>query len=141
MPSSAEDTAELKRLTSLLVNVLNIQDLDYSSNDGKELLSHIAPDFEGRFDNRPHTVDFLGQTEIWRQDRREHPFLHFTVLDMTTHLRRRSQTASVYLKLALNGVGDVQFQGACELKWRDCGERWVLYHHVTMRGPLLDIVP
>ncbi len=70
MPSLQEDRTELKRLTQTLVRILNSRDFSYKDEDGKELLSHVAPDFEARFDTQPHTIDFDGQTEIWRQDAR-----------------------------------------------------------------------
>lgn len=135
-PSLADDTAELERLTNTLIRILNIRDFSYTGADGKELLSHIAPNFEARFDSHPHALSFAQQTEIWKQEMEESPLLQFSVLEMTTNIRRRSDTASVYLKLALTGESDVQFQGACELEWRWSGERWLLERHVTMRGVL-----
>ena len=138
MPSLQDDSTELKRLTQTLVRVLNSRDFSYNIGDGKELLAHIAPDFEARFDTQPHTIDFDGQTEIWRQDARDHPYLQFSVLEVTARIYRRSNTGSVYLKLALTGMSDVQYQGACELDFRHSGERWLLYRHVTMRGLLPD---
>jgi hypothetical protein len=138
MPSLQNDSMEIKRITQTLVRILNSRDFSYKNDDGQELLAHVAPDFEARFDTQPHKIDFDEQTEIWRQDAREYPSLRFAVLEMTAQIRRRSNTGSVYLKLALTGMSDVQYQGACELNFKYSGERWLLYRHVTMRGLLPD---
>lgn len=136
MPTLQEDCDEIKRLTETLVRILNGRDFSYQDSDGIELLAHISSDFEARFDTEPNAVDFEGQTEIWEQAAVDYPFLHFDVLELTPQIRRRSGTASVYLKLAITGMSDKQFQGACQLEWKYRGGQWLLYRHVTMRGVL-----
>ena len=129
---------EIKRITHTLVRILNSGDFSYQDDDGQEFLAHVAPDFEARFDTQPHKIDFDEQTDIWRQGARDYPALTLTVLEMTATIRRRSNTGSVYLKLALTGMSDVRYQGACELNFKYTGEQWLLYRHVTMRGLLPD---
>ena len=138
MSSPRIDPGELKRLTEIVVTLLNNRDFEFETSNGKELLRHLDSDFEGRFDTLPHTINFDQQLEIWKQNAKDHPTLQFSTLQVTTRLQRRSNTASVYLMLGITGMGTVRYQGSCELRWRYHNDRWLLCSHITMRGPLFD---
>lgn len=138
-PTLKDDEVEIEGLTLNLVRILNSRDFSYQSPSDKAFLVHVATDFEARFDTADYTFDWSAQTGKWREDARDYPDLQFDVLELTTNVKRRSATATVYLKLVLTRTReDIQYLGACQLDWRwsDDTKRWLLTRHVTMRGIL-----
>ena len=138
MATNRGPSHDINRFVRIIVTLINNRDFEYQSKEAAELVEHVAPDWEGRFDNYPHAISFAEQTSIWIEYAKTYPNLYFDILDIALQVRDHHRTASVILQLGIHGMNDVSKLGVCELKWKCSEGKWLWHRHIAMKGPLVD---
>ena len=116
------------------MNIINERDFSYQNPSARHLRSyHISPDWHGKLDNHPWTVNFDEQMEFWRQMAVDSPEIYFELIGVDCEVYKEYRTADVLMRVAMVRKS-VTLLGVCESKWKWSQGRWVWYYHRGMRG-------
>ena len=133
-PEVATTAAELEHCSQHFITVFSSRDFELQSYEGRQLLEHLDPKWQARFDNALHTLSFDKQIEEWRQMAKEHPRMSLKVRDVHSEVQMKFRIASVHVLVWATNVQTLQMQAFCEFKWKFAGGKWMCYHYIAMRG-------
>lgn len=148
-PATSSTAAILERLSSAIPTAINERDLDFTTPDAQELLSHISPRFQATMDTQPgpKPLTWIEQMAAWKERAAEYPDVKFEVVNVASHVDEKKGKARVYVDMEVFGLGEgVKLNAMNELKWRrerddgvvDREGRWMLWSVLGMRGSPMD---
>lgn len=136
-PKGASTAAELVRLASIIDEVVNTNDFDFTSPDAQELLLHIASDFICQIDCIRHPEERLSWESLvaaWRQGAEDDPGVKLAWTSVSTTVDDPRGFAQVFLEKEITAVGGLKFHIMEEQRWRRVSGKWFLSNMIGMRG-------
>ncbi|KAK4549112.1 hypothetical protein LTR36_007568 [Oleoguttula mirabilis] len=130
--------AELERLSTAFVGVLNAHDFAFASHEAQELVAHLTPDWRAQMDTSAHQtepVGFAEQVKRWKARAQEHPDVRFDVVGVSSDVDEHKGRARVYIEMDVSGIlASGTLQAMNEVKWRRVGGAWRCYYVTGFRG-------
>lgn len=136
-PKSSSTGAELQRLSTIMLNILNIRDFELKTHEAHELQQHLAQDLLFLMDTQEHEGEpwnWDRQVAAWKQRTEELPNVRFTLIDISSDVDESIGEARVFMEMEASGIGEVKLHAMNEVWWRRVGERWMCYYVLGLRG-------
>lgn len=136
-PEAATTATELVRLASIIDEVVNTNDFDFTTPDAQELLSHIASDFVCQIDCIRYPDERLSWEDLvaaWRRGAEDDPGVKLAWTSVSSTVDEPKGFAQVYLEKEITAVGGLKFHVMEEQQWRRDFGKWFLSNMIGMRG-------